>query len=102
LVEPKDVQNFDYQKHADVITKLLMKQYNTSEEEARPIVDRYKDWEIGGTNNPSGSQQRLVAHGLILDNEEVVGRFLGFQQEQSGEKTTDLSMYAKDNNLKRF
>lgn len=75
-----------------------MKQYNTSEEEARPIIDRYKEWEIGGTKNPSGSPQRLVAHGLILDKEEVVGRLLGFQQEQSGEKTIDLSMYAKDNN----
>ncbi|UCG04366.1 MAG: hypothetical protein JSW11_10335 [Candidatus Heimdallarchaeota archaeon] len=97
LVEPKDVQNFDYQKHADAITKMLMKQYNTSEEETRTIVDRYKDWEIGETKNPSGSPQKLIAHGLILDKEEVVGRLLGFQQEQSGEKTTDLSMYAKDN-----
>ena len=98
LVEPTDVQNFEYHKHADTMTKMLMKQYNTSEEEARSVVDRYKDWEIGRTKNPAGSPQRLIAHGLILDRGEVVGRMLGFQQEQSGEKTTDLSMSAKDDN----
>ena len=30
--------------------------------------------------------------------QEVVGRTIGFQQEQSGEKTTDLVLYAKDLN----
>ena len=97
LVELSDVQTFNYQKHADPVTKLLMKQYNASEEEARRVVDRFKDWVIGTTKNPSGVPQRLVAHGLIIDNEEVVGRHLGFQQDLSGEKTTDLSIYAKNN-----
>ncbi|MHA2232021.1 MAG: hypothetical protein ACXAB4_06000 [Candidatus Hodarchaeales archaeon] len=98
LVEPRDVQNFDYQKHADALIQFLMKQFNISEEQAHPIVDRYKDWEIGEMKNPSGTPQRLVAHGLIISNGEVVGRHLGFQQAQSGEKTTDLTIYAKDNN----
>jgi hypothetical protein len=98
LVEPKDVQNFDYHTHADVLTKLLMRQYNVSEEEARQVVDRFKDWKIGATKNPLGVPQRLVSHGLIVDNVEVIGRHLGFQQDLSGEKTTDLSIYAKDNN----
>ena len=98
LVEPKEVQNFDYQNHAQLVSNLLMKQYNVCEEEAQLAVDRYKDWEVGQSKNPSGSLQKLVAHGLIIDSDEVVGRFLGFQQEQSGEKTADLSIYAKDNN----
>ena len=50
-----------------------MKQYNVSEEEARQVVDRFIDWEIGVTKNLSGVPQRLVTHGLIIDNEEVVG-----------------------------
>ncbi|MFX0151448.1 MAG: hypothetical protein ACFFAJ_11750, partial [Candidatus Hodarchaeota archaeon] len=98
LVEPKDVQNFDYQKQAEAVTKLLMKQYNVTEEEAQLAVNRFKDWEIGATKNLLGVPQRLVSHGLFIDDEEVVGRHLGFQQDLSGEKTIDLSIYAKDNN----
>ncbi|MHA2175742.1 MAG: hypothetical protein ACXACP_05825 [Candidatus Hodarchaeales archaeon] len=98
LVEPKDVQNFEYRKHAEALTKLLMKQFNVSYEEARPVVKRFKDWEIGATKNPIGVPQRLITHGLIIDNEEAVGRHLGFQQDLSGEKTIDLSLYAKNNN----
>ncbi|MFX0094925.1 MAG: hypothetical protein ACFFBD_24535 [Candidatus Hodarchaeota archaeon] len=98
LVEPQDVQTFDYYKHADGLTKFLMKECNISEEEARPIVDRYKDWAIGGTKNLSDVLVRLVAHALIIANDEVVGRLVGFQQEQTGETTADVKMYAKDDN----
>ncbi|MHA2166495.1 MAG: hypothetical protein ACXAAT_11585 [Candidatus Hodarchaeales archaeon] len=97
LVESKDVESFNYQKHGDAVAKLLKKQYNVSEEEAKRVVDRFKDWEIGTKKNYSGVPQRLVTHGLIIDNEEVVGRHLGFQQDLSGKKTTDLSIYARNN-----
>jgi hypothetical protein len=30
LVEPKDAQNFEYQNHAEALTKLLMRQFNVS------------------------------------------------------------------------
>jgi hypothetical protein len=98
LVEPKDVEPFNYRKHSGVVTKLLMKQFNVSEEEAKRVVDRFKDWKIGTKKNLSGTPQKLVAHGLIIVNEEVKGRYLGFQQEQSGDKTTDLSIYSENNN----
>ena len=98
LVEIRSAQNFDYQEHANYLAELLMKQYSVSREEAFKVVDRFKDWEFGSTKSHSGVPQRLVAHGLMIDKGEVIGRYLGLQQDISGEKTTDLTIHAKDNN----
>ena len=98
LGETPDVQKFEYQKHGDALTKLLMRQYNTSAEKARSVVDRYKEWPIGEKRSYIGTSQRLITHSLILSKEEIVGRLIGTQQKQSGEKTVDLTLYAQDNN----
>jgi hypothetical protein len=100
LVEAKDVQPFAYQKHADAVTRFLMTHYKVTEEDARLVVDRVKDWETGATKNRSGVPQRLVSYGIVIKSNEVVGRQIGFQQDLTGEKTVDLTINARDDREK--
>ncbi|MFX1253080.1 MAG: hypothetical protein ACFFCZ_15850 [Promethearchaeota archaeon] len=98
-IEPVDVQTFDYQAHADIVTKLVAKQFEVAEEEAKKVVDRYKDWKIGEPKSPFGFPQKLIFHLLVIENKEVIGRALGFQSEDNGEKVVQFSaIYTKDNN----
>ncbi|MFX0060947.1 MAG: hypothetical protein ACFFC7_02030 [Candidatus Hermodarchaeota archaeon] len=100
-IEPVDVQAFDYQAHADIVAKLVAKQFEASDEEAKQVVDRYKDWKIGEAKSPFRFPQKLIFHLLVIENKEVIGRALGFQSENLGEKVVQFyAIYAKENNVK--
>ncbi len=100
LVDPVDVQLFDYNKHASSVVKLVMKIFNATEEQAQAVVDRYQDWKIGEEKSPFGFPQKLILHLLVIENNEVIGRWLGFtdQREEGEEKTVNIfAGYIKDN-----
>ncbi|MFX0062954.1 MAG: hypothetical protein ACFFC7_12310 [Candidatus Hermodarchaeota archaeon] len=99
LLDPVDVKTYDPKTHADKLLQLVMKQYNVPEENARLVVERYEDWNIGEVKNPFGVPQKLVFHLIMIGGEEIAGRALGFQSELYGQNTVELtSLYVKDSN----
>ncbi len=99
LLNPVDVKPYDPKTDADKLVKLVMKQYNAPEENAKPVVERYEDWKIGEVKSPFGFPQKLVSHVIIVEGEEIAGRALGIQSEQYGQNTVQLAaLYVKDNN----
>ncbi|MFX1254964.1 MAG: hypothetical protein ACFFCZ_25370 [Promethearchaeota archaeon] len=98
LLDPVDVKPYDPKIDADKLLQLVMKQFNVPEENARLVVKRYEDWNIGEVKNLFGVPQKLVFH-LIIGVEEIIGRALGFQSELYDKNTVELtSLYVKDNN----
>ncbi|MFX1533370.1 MAG: hypothetical protein ACFFDI_03980 [Promethearchaeota archaeon] len=98
LLDPVDVKPYDPKTDADKLFQLVMKQYNVPEENARLIVDRFEDWNIGEVKKPFGVPQKLVFHLIIIGDEEIAGRALGFHSELYGQNTVELtSLYVKNN-----